>query len=72
MTLRIAQVTGEPIDADLIETSTYEDPHYPICVSCEEESDDDSGYCSRCEQYADGTLFEPLSELKRTASGGWL
>lgn len=72
MTCRIAKVAGEATDADLVEVREFEMPSYPICQSCEEESDDDSGWCSQCEQFADGRLVDGWTvTVRELPDGRW-
>lgn len=56
--IRAVRISGEGFDADFVETTEYEEPHYPICESCEEETWSDDGWCPSCLQYADGRLLE--------------
>lgn len=43
-------------------------PSYPTCPICEEESDDDRGWCSRCEDFVSNQPTpKPLPPVRGTA-----
>lgn len=47
---RIIPITGEGMDADIVSIPQYQEPSYPECPVCENESDA-QGFCVDCNAF---------------------